>query len=621
VIAPIKTTRDCADRATLIDSALACVNTRNRKNVLVAIDVRFVSQFLCVNIGHTKENMATVAKSNSGRQMKPEDWGFPGWLTPDQEKALAELRETLLKQGVFSKKSLMPDQHLLRFLRARDFNVKKTLDMLVGDLEWRKAFEGITFKYTDFPQLFKFMKTGAIYRAGYDLGGRPVIVSNLARLYPRDVADVSEIPKFWVAYVHYVNMECEKAGVTDYTCIADLSGFSPSKNFSLAMVKILIDILQNYYPERLAYALILHTPMAFRMLWNMIAPFLEERTKAKVHILGSSMNLLTSYVAKDQLEECFGGSHKPYPLPDHVAQQLLGDGITVTTGYFDDETVSLATASAPSLKQDKKLSRTMSKPRLEKMRSLLGRFDTLKKVASTAAIETPKGSPRVTIFGATGRTGVEVVKKALEAGYDVCAFVRTDGAGVPASFLKLQVDYGNEKLQIVLGNINDPLDLDRAIETSDAVISCIGAPPSLGENNDFFVASANAITSAMERNGTRRLVVVTAAQAKRMSKAWYDSNASIADNASRTMYWQTHYKHIAELERSIEAKTDLLDFTFIRPAQLDEKSTDESYQVEPDTFFINGGPLPRPALAQFIVQECVSKKKYFGQGVAIAARQ
>ena len=153
----------------------------------------------------------------AARPMRPEDWGFPGFLTAEQERALSELKEVLLKQNVFSKKSLMPDQHLLRFLRARDFNVKKALDMLVNDLEWRRAFEGVTFRQTDFPQLFKFANSGALYRAGFDVDGRPVIVTNLARVFPRDITDLNEIPRFWVAYVHYLNSECDKAGVTDYT--------------------------------------------------------------------------------------------------------------------------------------------------------------------------------------------------------------------------------------------------------------------------------------------------------------------------------------------------------------------------------------------------------------------
>lgn len=103
-------------------------------------------------------------------------------------------------------------------------------------------------------------------------------------------------------------------------------------------VKILIDILQKYYPERLAYALVIHTPMTFRMLWNMIAPFLEERTKAKVHLLGNDLMALQKYIPKDQLEVVLGGTHAPYPLPDEIAQKLDSEaGITVNTGLFDGE--------------------------------------------------------------------------------------------------------------------------------------------------------------------------------------------------------------------------------------------------------------------------------------------
>jgi len=49
------------------------------------------------------------------------------------------------------------------------------------------------------------------------LNGRPVIVTNLARMFPREITDLNELPRFWVSYVHYLNSECDKAGVTDYT--------------------------------------------------------------------------------------------------------------------------------------------------------------------------------------------------------------------------------------------------------------------------------------------------------------------------------------------------------------------------------------------------------------------
>jgi hypothetical protein len=193
------------------------------------------------------------------------------YLTSSQLAALEELRAKVMRDKLFpNEKCLMPDKHLLRFLRARDFSLPKTMDMLSGYLDWSREFENCTFRRADFPSIMRFAGTGALYRAGYDKEGRPVIVTLLARVFPREVTDLQEIARFWVAYVDFLNNECEKAGSTDYTAIADLSGFSPSKNFSLALTKVLVDILQKYYPERLAYALVLNAPYAFRMIWNMV---------------------------------------------------------------------------------------------------------------------------------------------------------------------------------------------------------------------------------------------------------------------------------------------------------------------------------------------------------------
>ncbi len=109
------------------------------------------------------------------------------------------------------------------------------------------------------------------------------------------------------------------------------------------------------------------------------------------------------------------------------------------------------------------------------------------------------------------------------------------------------------------------------------------------------------------------------AQAKRMSKAWWDQNATIAQNSERHLYWGAHYSHIAELEKFVSNRRGTIDYTFVRPSQLDESNIiSEAYIAEADTFFISGKPLPRPALACFIVNDCVLANKYVGDGVAIA---
>lgn len=170
----------------------------------------------------------------------------------------------------------------------------------------------------------------------------------------------------------------------------------------------------------------------------------------------------------------------------------------------------------------------------------------------------------------------------------------------------------------MVGDILNANDLDRAIEMSDAVVSCMGAPRAMAsEANDFYEKTGRAVVESMIRNGTKRLVVVTAAQAKRMSRAWWDANASLVENSARHLYWAGHYKFIAELEKFVESNASEIEYTFLRPSQLHEDSVNEACVAEVDTFFISGSPLPRPALAKIIV-DCVVNKKYVAKGVALA---
>jgi len=187
--------------------------------------------------------------------------GFPGFLTPEQDASLASLRQQVQELGIFPKENPLPDQHLLRFLRARQFDVNKSISMMQADLAWRREFENHLFKASECPSLVEFAKNGLLYLAGNDKDGRPVLVMNMAKFYPREVKDLNEVVMFWVSYVHRLTQACEKAGHTDYTIIADLIGFSPSQNFSLALIKVLINILQNFYPERMGFWYELKKPL------------------------------------------------------------------------------------------------------------------------------------------------------------------------------------------------------------------------------------------------------------------------------------------------------------------------------------------------------------------------
>jgi putative NADH-flavin reductase len=103
----------------------------------------------------------------------------------------------------------------------------------------------------------------------------------------------------------------------------------------------------------------------------------------------------------------------------------------------------------------------------------------------------------ITIFGASGRTGKHLVRRALERGYFVKAFVRKP------SRLPIQ----NPKLAIVEGDMHVALAVEQAIAGSDAVLSALGWTRTSRKN--VLSEAAKNIVRAMKKHNVRRIIVLT----------------------------------------------------------------------------------------------------------------
>jgi nucleoside-diphosphate-sugar epimerase len=102
---------------------------------------------------------------------------------------------------------------------------------------------------------------------------------------------------------------------------------------------------------------------------------------------------------------------------------------------------------------------------------------------------------KVTIFGATGRTGRHVVEQALARGYEVTAFARSSG----------KLAAYRDQIEIVEGDVQDAASVQEAMAGADAVISVLGPT----ENTpDYQVTKGTRhILAAMEQHGVDRLIV------------------------------------------------------------------------------------------------------------------
>src|SRR5579864_5636159 len=97
------------------------------------------------------------------------------------------------------------------------------------------------------------------------------------------------------------------------------------------------------------------------------------------------------------------------------------------------------------------------------------------------------------ILGASGRTGLLVVEKALAAGHDVTALVRSPE--------KLVIR--NPRLHVVAGQATDAGDVARAMAGAGAVISVLGGGGSV------IADSTRAIVDAAHKTGVKRVVVMS----------------------------------------------------------------------------------------------------------------
>jgi putative NADH-flavin reductase len=202
---------------------------------------------------------------------------------------------------------------------------------------------------------------------------------------------------------------------------------------------------------------------------------------------------------------------------------------------------------------------------------------------------------KIAIFGGAGRTGIHLVRQALDAGHEVVALART-----PA---KMTIHH--DKLMVIPGDATDRAAVARTIGPgTDAVISLLGPT----------VAGVENIIAVMKETGVRRLVVTLGAGVYRagdqpplMSKLI----SRLIKTISRDAYEQS-YRVAGLVEQSG------LDYTITRaPRLVDKPATGRLYVGPLDGNMKN--TLSREDRAAFVL-EAVEDNSCVGQTPVISDR-
>lgn len=200
---------------------------------------------------------------------------------------------------------------------------------------------------------------------------------------------------------------------------------------------------------------------------------------------------------------------------------------------------------------------------------------------------------KLTVFGASGGTGTQVVTQALADGHQVLAVVRDPS--------RLAVP-GHPNLDVAVADVMRPDSIRDAVAGRDAVVSTIGPSRRREERKSTAASpvstdSARSITTAMQATGSsRRLVVVSG------TGAFTEGDGPLMRYVLKPIAWRFLGDAFADFQTMEDVvRASGLDWTVVRPPALTDKPPTGRYRTRRELNVRGGLRVSRADLAHLIL--------------------
>lgn len=282
---------------------------------------------MCCDNLDKRQTMEKI-ENNNARDISPK-------LIELQNKVLEELsslQRGKLKQLQEKVKDVFVPKNnnysLLKWLKARQFDVEAAEKMLRASLIWRQQMQ-VDSILTDFQAPNVLKEFFPIASFGHDRNGQPIFYFNFGHMDSKGLLYSSrkvDCVKYLVQWLEISLAECREQSVKHNRLIESLTVLVDLENFDVktALYKPVFNLYLEFvavheqnFPEALSQAILIKTPKVFSIFYAVLKPLLAEETKKKVVMCGKD----------NWQEELFKKIH-----PDEVPKYLEGNLVDEVDG-------------------------------------------------------------------------------------------------------------------------------------------------------------------------------------------------------------------------------------------------------------------------------------------------
>lgn len=241
-------------------------------------------------------------------------------LTQKEIVSLHQFKQYLSSNNLSYAQLHYTNDVLIRFLRARNYNLKEAYDMYVNYLNWFDTNDIKNISKKTFPNNDKLK---LFYPHGFhkiSQEGLPIFIQTLGDLKINDINNLlpGKLLDMYIAsifedLVHLILPSCTKACnsyKSQVVSIIDLKGLTTSlmsRNI-FNFINTQLRICEQYYPEILGGLYIVNSGFVFRAVWAVCKHFISSRTQSKISFYGMEYQTkLLEKINRENLPKFLGG--------------------------------------------------------------------------------------------------------------------------------------------------------------------------------------------------------------------------------------------------------------------------------------------------------------------------